>query len=116
MSNPYTVAKDVEHHAEAYGATMVRCEWVPGTRKASAYYRLTANVSGESWALAVSPRGGWAQVSKFRDGCPVAYEIVDSTPLRETRPADRTPKGYLLHFVRTYASGYDYEHEGLPNR
>lgn len=32
MATVYTVAKAIERHGETYGATTVRCEWVPEAR------------------------------------------------------------------------------------
>lgn len=104
--NVHQVASAVEYHARAYGATFINCFWVPGTARVSAHYSLTMAVtSGEVWTTSVFTNGTAPVCSKRRGNCPVPYETIECTPLREMKSDARTPRGYMLRLVDTYANG-----------
>ena len=109
MPNVYTVAKAIEQHAETRGADMVRCNWVPANAKnTQGHYQLTMTVtSGEVWKTSLFPSTGRVICQKYKDECPVHYELLECTPLYEMRGIQQFPHGYMLHLIRTYARGYN---------
>ena len=111
MANVYTVAKDIERYAETHEATTVRCEWVPRDPlwRIEGHYQLTMTVtSGEFWKTSLFPSSGHAVCRKYKNGSPIYYELFECTPLYAMRAAQQSPRGYMLHLIRTYARGYRY--------
>ena len=109
MANVYTVAKAIERYAETYGATTVRCEWVPrgALWPVRGYYLLTMTVtSGEVWKTWLLPSTGRVICQKYTNSSPIPYERLECTRLYEMRAAQQSPRGYMLHLICTYAKGY----------
>ena len=107
-ANVYTVAKAIEQHAETRGATMVRCDWMPRyVYDIPGHYQLTMTVTNdEVWKTSIFPSTGRVICQKYRNECPVHYEMLECTPLYEMRGIQQFPHGYMLHLIRTYAKGY----------
>lgn len=90
---------------------MVRCEWVPRDPEGhtEGRYQLTMTVtSGEVWKTALFPSSGRAICWKYTNGSPICYDLLECTPLYAMRAAQQSPRGYMLHLIRTYAKGYRY--------